>query len=110
MVPRFAKRVDDNQRQIVRELRQIPGVSCAIIGEPVDLLVGFRSRNFLFEIKRADKVKRPSALTAQQRTFIPNWTGQVRIVSTTDEILQTITQSYAHENAEPRETPSAPDP
>ncbi len=49
---KYAKQVDDNQKQIVRELRQIPGVSVYVIGQPVDLLVGYRAKNYLIEIKR----------------------------------------------------------
>ena len=108
--PKYAKRVDDNQLQIVRELSQVPGVSVIVLGRPVDLLVGFRARNFLFEVKRQDKVNWHSALTPEQLRFIPTWPGQVRVVSTADEIIETITQSYEHDACKPDEHPPASDP
>jgi hypothetical protein len=94
--PRYAKQVDDNQRQIVNELKQIPGVSVCVIGQPVDLLVGYQARNFLIEIKREDKRDRPSAVTKAQREFFGSWTGQVRIAASAEEIIDLITKGYRH--------------
>ncbi len=97
--PRYAKRVDDNQLQIVRELSQIPGISIKVIGDPVDLLIGYRSKNYLVEIKREDKRHRRSARTPAQVEFFNSWRGQVRIASSTEEILDLLTQSYEHETS-----------
>ena len=91
---RYAKRVDDNQAAIVKELRQIPGVKVYVLGDPVDLLVGYRARNYLFEIKREDKRGQQSRITKKQKDFIPTWTGQVRIIHNAEEAIQVITGSY----------------
>jgi hypothetical protein len=91
---RYAKRVDNNQAQIVKELGQIPGVKVYVLGDPVDLLVGFRARNYLFEIKREDKRGQQSAITDKQKKFIPDWPGQVRIIHNAEEAIRVIQESY----------------
>jgi Holliday junction resolvase len=52
--PKYAKTVDANQQEIVDALRQI-GCEVVVIGTPVDILCGFRKRNFLIEVKRDRK-------------------------------------------------------
>jgi len=84
-------RTDANQVEIIRLLRQIPGVTVAVIGRPVDFIVGYKGRNFLIECK--NKAGR-NKLTDAQRKFIPTWTGQVRVAHTFEEILKLITEAY----------------
>lgn len=67
---RHAARVDSNQKAIVDALRKA-GAYVYIIGLPVDLLVGYRNRTILVEIKSSSK----SRLTALQRDFFENWCG-----------------------------------
>ena len=67
---RYAKRVDANQDQIVSALRAA-GAYVWIIGLPVDLLVGYKDRTILMEIK-TDAKKR---FTPLQADFFENWTG-----------------------------------
>ena len=67
---RYAKRVDANQEQIVSALRAA-GAFVWIIGLPVDLLVGYKNRTILVEIKSTSKSK----FTALQKDFFTNWCG-----------------------------------
>ena len=67
---RYAKRVDQNQDQIVVALRAA-GANVWIISLPVDLLVGYKGHTFLVEIK-TDAKKR---LTALQQDFFESWGG-----------------------------------
>lgn len=67
---RYAARVDVNQTQIVSALRAA-GAYVWIIGLPVDLLVGYKGRTFLVEIKDGPKKK----LTKLQEDFFKNWSG-----------------------------------
>jgi hypothetical protein len=67
---RYAKRVDQNQDQIVTALRAA-GANVWIISLPVDLLVGYKGHTFLVEIK-TDAKKR---LTALQQDFFESWGG-----------------------------------
>ena len=84
-------RIDENQPQIVKELRKIPGFSVAITsnlgdGYP-DISVGFLGITGLYEIK--DPAKPPSAqkLTDKEQTFHDTWFGHVKTVRTTAEIV-----------------------
>ena len=88
---RRAAKVDANQAEIISLLRQVPGVTVEVIGRPVDILIGYRGKNLLVEIKnKSGKDK----LTDAQRKFIPDWTGQVRVAHTFEEILKLITEAY----------------
>ncbi len=67
---RYAARVDENQAAIVQALRDA-GAYVWIIGLPVDLLVGFRDRTLLMEVKTTSKKR----LTGLQADFFEKWTG-----------------------------------
>ena len=91
---RYARRADANQAEIVRLLNEIPGLRAVVIHEPVDILVGYRARNFLFEIKDGNKKDYEHRYTDKQRDFLKSWPGQVRVAKSLDEILQVVTGSY----------------
>ena len=67
---RYAARVDANQAEIVKALRQV-GAYVWIVGLPIDLLVGYKGHTFLMEIKTNSKKR----LTDLQSDFFLNWTG-----------------------------------
>jgi len=67
---RYAARIDQNQQEIVKALRDA-GAYVWIIGLPVDLLVGYKNHTFLVEIKDGPKKK----LTKLQEGFFIGWTG-----------------------------------
>ncbi len=52
---------------------------------PVDLLVGFRGRNYLLEVKTAK-----GKLRASQTAFLGRWKGQAHVVRTLAEALSVI--------------------
>lgn len=89
MKPRYAATVDLNQAEIVDALRAI-GCSVYIVGLPVDLLVGYRARNFLIEVKRPGEKPR----TKKQKEFLAGWKGQVRVVETPEEAIDLVTGAY----------------
>ena len=67
---RYAARVDENQAAIVQALRGA-GAYVWIIGLPVDLLVGYKDRTLLMEVKTTSKKR----LTGLQANFFDNWSG-----------------------------------
>lgn len=69
---RAAKR-DIAEPEIVRVLTQC-GFSVYRLNQPVDLLVGFRGRNFLVEVKTGNKGYGKS-LNDNQREFNDAWRG-----------------------------------
>ena len=83
------KRVDANQPEIVAALRQA-GCSVQYLHELgrgcPDIVVGYRGRNYLLEIKSSDKAK----MTPQEAWWHDEWRGQVARVDTVDEALAAV--------------------
>ena len=85
---RRAVRIDQNQQDIVKALRQAGSsvLSLAAIGNGCpDLLVGWHGRNYLLEVKY-DK----GDLSAEQVIWHKDWRGQVATVRTVTEAIETL--------------------
>jgi len=89
----MAKRTDSNQTEIVTALRKV-GCSVAItsaIGKGFpDLVVGWKGRNFLFEVKDGEKTPSRKKLTPDEEKFHKFWFGTVSIVENVDDALRLI--------------------
>jgi len=82
---RRAARVDRNQAEIVAALR------LDAVGKGVpDLLVGWRGKNFLLELKDGTKSLSRQDLTGAELAWIRAWDGQVSVVSSADEALDVV--------------------
>lgn len=97
----YAKRTDDNQKEVVAELRAaLPEASVHITsgtgdGFP-DLVVGWKKRhNFLIELKDRDKPTSDRKLTNAQMAMHGNWQGQVAVCHSASEILATMLREVA---------------
>lgn len=87
---RMLKRNDPNHAEIVTVLRSVgcTVVDLGAVGNGVpDLIVGYRGRNYLIEIKAPD-----DALRENQRAWHASWRGQVAVARTTDEALRVVGQ------------------
>lgn len=88
------KRTDANHKQIIDQLRQIPNLSVFsthTIGKGFpDIVVGFKNKNYLIEIKDGDKFKSQKKLTAAEVKFHFDWHGQVSICESVTDILKVI--------------------
>jgi hypothetical protein len=83
---RYAARVDKNQQDVVKALRDA-GCYVYVIGLPVDLLVGYNGQTYLVEIKDGPK----KALTRLQQDFFGNWIGGgLHRIESPDEALRMI--------------------
>lgn len=76
--------MDDNQKQIVRFLRD-KGVSVAVTsatgkGFP-DIVCGYKGKNILLEIKDGAKPLSAQSLTPEQRIWHHDWKGQVSVIN-----------------------------
>jgi hypothetical protein len=80
---RYAKRRDPNEPEIVRALRDIGATVKRL--DDIDLLVGWRGRNFLLEVKDLKGALKPS-----QEEMVRTWRGQYEIVRSVDEALRAI--------------------
>lgn len=86
-------RVDENQKQIVRYLRD-KGVSVSVTsatgrGFP-DLVCGYKGKNILLELKDGNKPLSAQVLTPEQRIWHHDWKGQVAVVNTPEAAWQEI--------------------
>ena len=84
-------KIDGNHAQLVKQLREIPGVtvlSLAPIGNGCpDALIGYAGRNFLLEFKDPSKPPSKRNLTDDQAAFFLSWGGHVAKVETLAEAL-----------------------
>lgn len=93
---RRAAKVDGNQAEIVNALRavgaEVQDLSGVGQGVP-DLMVAYRGRNYLIEIKRPKaKGQKAGALTDPQKKFFARWLGrgQAAVADTVDDALRVI--------------------
>jgi len=90
----IACKVDDNQRDIVKKLRKIPGVTVFItssIGDGFpDIVVGYKRVNYLFEIKDGSKPPSRRKLTPAEEKFHDLWTGRVDICNSFEEVIKVL--------------------
>ncbi len=91
---RHAKSRDENEGEIVKALRDIPGVEVYLLDRPCDCLVGFRSHNILLEIKMPGKTRRKDQ--EAQRKWRQGWPGQVQVVTSIDEAVHCVLNCYRH--------------
>lgn len=81
---RYAKRRDANETDIVDALS---GIGCSILQADVcDLLVGFRGRSYLLEVKMPKGELKPS-----QKRIQAEWRGQYAVVRSVEQALAVVT-------------------
>ncbi len=92
--PRRAAKADDNQADIVKALRKIPGVTVEVDHD--DILVGWRGRTYWFEIKNPDRALtvdgklKDSEITDTERQRLTLFNGHYEIVWSLGQILITL--------------------
>lgn len=88
---RYAKTRDSNEAEIIKALRMI-GCDVVQLDKPVDLLIGYRARNFLIEVKPPGRENR--ADQKEQAEWRKNWRGQVMVVTSIDQAIKLVTEAY----------------
>lgn len=87
------KRIDVNQPAIVKIFREL-GCSVLILSDLgkgcPDILLGFRGKNYLIEIKNGARPKSGRTLTPAEMRFFEGWLGQVDIIASEDEAIEFI--------------------
>ncbi len=84
---RHAKKRDLNEPEIVKALRAI-GCTVLLADHP-DLIVGYRGRTFLLEVKNPHGASR---LTDSQKALRRNWNGgPLAFVYSVDEAVEVVT-------------------
>lgn len=86
----YAKKVDINQKEIVKAFRQLGAVVIDLskVGKGVpDLIIGFKGNTIFVEIKSSSKAK----FTPCQLEFIKEWQGgKIERVETIDDVVNII--------------------
>ncbi len=93
MARRYAAKVDENQPEIVKALRNVGATvtpTHAAGGGFPDLVVGFRGVNFLLEIKDDAKPPSKQKLTPDQEQWHGSWQGQRAVCRNVAEALAAI--------------------
>ena len=95
---RRAAKVDTNQPDVVRDLRQM-GVSVTHLhsvgmGCP-DILCGWRGANYAFEIKDGSLPPSGRRLTPMEKRWHDDWRGQVAVIHTAEEALEIMQRASA---------------
>lgn len=89
-----AKRVDANQKAIVKSLRGIPDVTVAdtsSLGNGFgDIVIGYKGKNWIIEIKDGNKPPSAQKLTPDEVRFHNDWKGQINVCNSFDEIFKLI--------------------
>jgi len=88
------KKKDLNQKDIEIFLKRLPGITfCDLSGVGngcPDLLVGYKRRNYLFEIKNPGLPPSKRRLTIAEEHFHIVWSGQINIVEHINDIINII--------------------
>jgi len=90
------KKVDNNQTQVVKAFRDLGATVQHLhaVGKGCpDIVVGFKGKNLLLEIKDGDK----KVLTPDQVNWHKLWKGQVNVVTSVDDaklLLWKLTNDY----------------
>jgi len=87
---KYARRADGNQPEIVAALRAAGAVVQPLhtVGQGVpDLLVAYRNRTMVMEIKDPTKPKADRKLTPAQQKWHDMWIGEKHVVETIEQAL-----------------------
>ena len=86
-------KIDANQKEIVSVFRKMGFSVCLLssLGNGVpDILVGYGSENYLFEIKDGSKPPSKRKLTEDEENFFKTWRGHCDIIESVDETIEII--------------------
>lgn len=91
----MAKRVDENQKEIVQTLRKM-GISVLILSDVgkgcPDLCLGYDGKCYLVELKNGNKSPSGQKLTEAEQLFFDNWRGNVRVINSVDQALEFVNE------------------
>lgn len=85
------KRVDANQQQIIKALRKIGATVQPLheVGKGCpDILVGFKGKNHLFEIKDGKKPPSATRLTPDEKRWHESWRGSIQVIYRVEDAIR----------------------
>lgn len=87
------KKTDRNHKEIIDKCRTLglSVFSTHTIGKGFpDIVVGYKKKNYLIEIKDGEKSPSQRKLTKDEVIFFENWNGQVDIANNFDDVKKII--------------------
>lgn len=87
---KYAAKIDKNQPDIVKALRKIGAqvVCTSTVGQGFpDLVVNFRGRTMLLEVKDGAKPPSDRQLTPAQKIFHAEWSGELHVVESIEQAI-----------------------
>ena len=85
------KRTDANHAEIIRALEKLGAsvIDTSQLGDGFpDLIVGYRRRNWLLEVKDGTKAPSRLLLTVAQKAFFQTWNGALpEVVRSVDDVI-----------------------
>ena len=91
---KYAAKADRNQPEIVAALRKFGATVTPThtVGQGFpDLIVAFKGRTLLLEIKDGEKPPSARKLTPDQVRFHAAWTGEIHVVESVEQALAAVT-------------------
>jgi len=87
-MPRHSARRDANEPEIVKALEAIGASVVRLdIKDGPDLLVGYRGRNILLEVKNPEYRGRTGHVKDGQKSWHSSWPGQAAIIYSAEEAI-----------------------
>ena len=86
---KYGNQRDANEPEIIAALEKV-GASVYPLDLPLDLLVGYRGKTYLVEVK-----SEKGRYTEGQEEFMETWRGQIDVVRSVDQALQAIGAIHA---------------
>lgn len=90
MALRHAARIDANQPAIIKLFRKLGATvyPTHTLKGFVDIVVGYRGRNYLIEIKDGAKAASARQLTADEKEFHDTWRGSAHVIETESQVFE----------------------
>lgn len=89
------KRIDANQKEITSLFRQL-GATVLVTSElgrgAPDLIIGFRGRNIMVEVKDGKKPLSHQKLTHDEMEFHQFWRGDIRIIRCEADVISLVNE------------------
>ena len=97
-----AARVDQNQKDVIAEIRSalkgctVTDLSAVGKGMP-DIIIGWKNRNWLIEIKNPKQKPSDRKLSDAQVRWHGKWAGQAHVAHSASEAIAVIAETLQHE-------------
>lgn len=86
---RRAAKIDGNQTEIVKRLREV-GVQVEVLEKPLDLLLAIRHKDGSWETALMECKTEDGRFTGAQVRFMERWPGRIEVVRSPEEAVRAV--------------------